>query len=234
MQPTLHFLILLATALSLPTGFAASAASAPPATEPFANEIAAFAASDRTNPPPTNAVLFIGSSSIRLWKTLAADFPNHRVINRGFGGSQIIDSVNYFDRIVRPYQPSLIVLYAGGNDINAGKSASQVAADFRAFAQKVRTTLPSTRLAYISIAPNPARWAQIERVRAANREIEAFIGKDQHLRYINTHAHMLNADGLPKADIFVSDRLHMNAEGYRIWTRVVAPYLEDWSHLEAR
>src|SRR5262245_66071440 len=89
---------------------------------PFAAEINAFADADHYNPPPTNAIVFVGSSSIRLWKTLAQDFPDHQVINRGFGGSQISDSVRYAGRIVIPYLPKQIVLFAGGNDTNAGKS----------------------------------------------------------------------------------------------------------------
>src|SRR5689334_9747608 len=110
--------------------------------QPFAAEINAFADADHDNPPPTNAIVFVGSSSIRLWKTLAQDFPNHQVINRGFGGSQIIDSVNYADRIVFPYKPRQIVMYAGGNDINAKKTPEQVFADYRAFVAKVHAELP--------------------------------------------------------------------------------------------
>src|ERR1043166_4856375 len=102
-------------------------------TNAFEKEILAFEASDKTNPPPKHAVLFIGSSSIRMWKTLARDFPDLRVINRGFGGSQIVDSIYFADRIVMPYEPDVIVFYAGGNDINAGKSAEIIFDDFKHF-----------------------------------------------------------------------------------------------------
>jgi len=195
---------------------------------PFENDIKAFEASDKTNPPPAGAILFIGSSSIRLWKTLAADFPNHQVINRGFGGSQIIDSINYAERIVFPYRPKQIVFYAGGNDINGGKNPERVLQDFQSFVKKVHSALPDTRIAYISIAGNPARWSQIERVRSANRQIEAFTRSDNRLRFIDIHSHMLGPDGFPKPEIFVSDRLHMNGEGYKIWTGIVGPYLDGW------
>lgn len=194
-------------------------------TQPFATEIAAFEASDKTNPPPGGAILFIGSSSIRLWKTLAQDFPEHKVINRGFGGSQIIDSVNYAERIVLPYKPRLIVLYAGGNDINAGKPPEQVYADYKSFVGKVHAALPQTKIAYISIAPNPARWAQVERVKAANTLIEEQTKADSRLTFINVFPKMLGADGQPKADIYVEDRLHMNAKGYSLWREIVGPYL---------
>jgi lysophospholipase L1-like esterase len=188
-------------------------------------EIAAFEASDKTKPPPQDGILFIGSSSIRMWTTLAADFPGQKVINRGFGGSQIIDSVHFMNRIVVPYRPKMIVLYAGGNDINAGKSPDQVFADFKMFVENVRRALPQTRIAYISIAPNPARWAQVEKVRAANKLIEDFITRDTRLAFINVFPQMLGEDGRPKPDIYRDDKLHMNAKGYELWVGIVKPYL---------
>jgi lysophospholipase L1-like esterase len=192
---------------------------------PFEKEILAFEAADKTNPPPQGAILFVGSSSIRMWKTLAADFPQHQVINRGFGGSQIADSIRYCDRIIVPYRPRLVVVYAGGNDLNAKKSPDRVFADYRELVFKIHRSLPETRIAYISVAPNPARWSQIEQVRALNRNVEEFTRKDPRLRFIDVHPGMLGPDGTPKPEIFVADRLHMNAEGYRLWTRIVAPYL---------
>ena len=194
--------------------------------QPFAGEINAFADADHFNPPPTNAILFVGSSSIRLWKTLAEDFPQHQVINRGFGGSQIIDSVNYADRIVIPYRPKHIVLYAGGNDINAGKSPEEVLLDFQAFVRKVRKALPDVRISYISIAPNPARWSQVGRVREANRLVRTFASYDGRLSFIDVFPHMLGRNGLPRPDIFVDDRLHMNEKGYELWKQIVGAHLE--------
>lgn len=188
-------------------------------------EIAAFEAADRTNPPPKDPILFVGSSSIRLWKSLAQDFPRHPVLNRGFGGSHISDSIHFAERIVLPYRPRQIVMYSGGNDINAGKSPEQVAGDFKTFVAKVHAALPQTRVAYISIAPNPARWAEVEKVRKANKLIEEFARSDRRLAFIDVYSQMLGADGKPKPDIFVEDRLHMNARGYEIWRRAVEPFL---------
>jgi len=196
-----------------------------PEGRPFAKDINAFTGADATNPPPCSAILFIGSSSIRLWKTLAQDLPDLRVINRGFGGSQIIDSVNHADRIVFPYRPRHIVMYAGGNDINAKKSPQQVFADFQAFVAKVHSELPRTKISYISIAPNPARWAQVDKVREANRLIEEFTRHDRRLAFIDVFSHMLGSDGQPLPDIYVTDRLHMNPKGYEIWKSVVGPHL---------
>jgi lysophospholipase L1-like esterase len=190
-------------------------------------DIAAFETQDKTNPPPKGAILFIGSSSIRLWKTLAEDLPEHKVINRGFGGSQIADSVHFVDRMVVPYQPKRIVMYAGGNDINGGKTPEQVASDFKAFVARVHAKLPETKIAYISIAGNPARWAQVERVKAANELIREFTTTDKRLSFIDVFPHMLGKDGMPLPDIFVDDRLHMNEKGYAIWKRVVGAALKE-------
>jgi hypothetical protein len=192
----------------------------------FAADIAAFERADQTNPPPKNAILFVGSSSIVKWKTLAQDFPNHQVINRGFGGSHLSDCVFYFDRIVAPYQPRTIVLYAGSNDINAGKTPEAVFEDFKAFVEKVRATLPGARLDYISIGVSPSRWHELQEVKEANRLIQDYIRPDARLGFIDVVPAMLGPDGLPKPDIYVSDRLHMNANGYRIWRSIVAPYLD--------
>ena len=190
------------------------------------DEINALLAKEKNSPPPANEVLFLGSSSIRRWTNLVSDFPNYQVINHGFGGSQIIDSVVFADDLVLPCAPRLIVFYAGGNDINAGKTPERVLADFQAFAKKVHDHLPGTRIACISIAGNPKRWAQIEQVRQANRLIEAFTRTDPRLQFINVFTAMLGADGLPLPDIFVEDNLHMNARGYAIWTKIVEPYLK--------
>lgn len=222
-SPQLLVLLLAAIGFGLhPSAIVAQKKSSSIQWEP---EIAAFEAADKTNPPPKRAILFIGSSSIRLWKSLPQDFPLHPVINRGFGGSQIIDSVNLADRIVFPYQPRQILIYAGGNDINAGKSPAEVFGDFKAFVEKVRSKLPETVIGYISIAPNPARWAQVEGVRSANRMIEEYARTDPRLKFIDVFTHMLGEDGKPRPELFVEDRLHMNAKGYELWTSLIRRHL---------
>ncbi len=192
----------------------------------YARDIAAFEASDKTNPPPRNAILFVGSSSIVKWTNLARDFPGRQVVNRGFGGSHLADSVYYFDRIVAPYHPRTIVMYAGCNDLNAGKTPEEVFDDFKAFAAKLRAELPEARLEYISIGINPARWNDLQKVQEANRLIRDYISQDDRLEFIDVFPAMLGPDGRPKPDIYVSDRLHMNAKGYAIWRSIVAPHLD--------
>ncbi len=191
----------------------------------FENEILAFEKADASNPPPKDAILFIGSSGIRLWKSLASDFPRHQVINRGFGGSHISDSLHYADRIVIPYRPRLIVFRAGINDIHAGKSPEQVAADFKAFVDKVRAALPDTRIAFMAINPSPSRIKNIDRERRANELIQAYIQSQGNLDYIDIFNPMLGADGQPRPELYIADRLHPSAEGYKLWTELVTPHL---------
>jgi len=189
-------------------------------------DIQKFEAADKTNPPPEGAVLFIGSSTIRMWKTLKEDFPNHTVINRGFGGSQIADSVYYADRIVIPYKPKMILLYAGGNDINAGKTPEAVFEDFKAFVVTVRAKLPAVRIAYMSNGPSLARWAQAEKLRKLNQLIKDYVGNDNSMDFIEAFDVFLGADGKPRPELYVADKLHNNAEGYKIRAELVRPYLE--------
>ena len=194
--------------------------------ERWQQAIAAFEAADKANPPPQGAILFIGSSTIVRWKTLAQDFPEHPVINRGFGGSQIADSVFYADRIVIPYRPRLIVLRAGGNDIHAGKTPEQVAADFQAFVEQVRAKLPEVRIAYMTINATPSRWANVEREKQANQLIKEYIAAGKNLDYIDTFDATLGADGKPREELFVKDRLHFNDEGYKILAAIVRGHLK--------
>ena len=185
-------------------------------------EIQAFEAADRANPPPQEAILFVGSSTIRKWTTLSQDFPEQKVLNRGFGGCQIADCTYFADRIVIPYTPRLIVLRAGGNDIHAGKTPEQVRDDFRAFVAKVRAKLPKVRIAYLTINATPARWANMEREKKANQLI-----KDcENLDYIDTFDATMGADGKPREELFAKDRLHFNAEGYKILTTMTRSHLK--------
>ena len=187
-------------------------------------EISTLEGRHRTNPPPAGGIVFLGSSSIRLWRTLAADFPGLPVVNCGFGGSQLADSVHFADRLVVPLAPCQVVIYAGGNDLNAGKSPELVYGDFVALVTKLRSRLPEVKIAFISSAPNPARWKQVENVKRLNSLVERYCRR-HGLEFINIFPLMLGPDGLPMPHIFVSDRLHMNPAGYAIWRTAVAPYL---------
>jgi len=210
--------------LVMPLGFAAGAH--PPAPSQWRADIAAFVAHDRSYPPPQHGVLFIGSSSIRFWApTLATDFPGVPVIDRGFGGSAIADSTYYADRIVVPYHPALIVMYAGDNDIAEGLSPSGVAADFRAFVARVRHDLPHVPVVYISIKPSLARWSLWPRMREANRLILQWAATQRGVDYVDVASRMLQADGRPRAALFRPDGLHMTPAGYALWIAALKPVL---------
>src|SRR4051812_26325898 len=173
-------------------------------------EIAAYESQDRESPPPKGQILFIGSSTIRRWTTLASDFSEHQVLNRGFGGSQIADSTHFAERIIFPYAPRLILLRAGGNDINAGKSSEQVFNDFKAFVEKVHSRLPETDIVFISQNPTLARWKNKDKEQQLNRLVKDFVAGWPHLKYLEISDMVEGSDGQPRAELFVEDKLHFN------------------------
>jgi lysophospholipase L1-like esterase len=190
----------------------------------LATEVERFVVADRIIPPAACQVLFVGSSSIVRWDdSLAADMAPMPVINRGFGGSQIADVNRWFDKIVAPYRPRAIVFYAGDNDIDAGKSIDRVVADFDTFMTLKSRILGATPVYFISIKPSKARIAQLPRQAIVNDAIRARAAARADLHFLDVAPLML-ADGKPR-DIFVADGLHMNRQGYLIWTQVVRPAL---------
>jgi lysophospholipase L1-like esterase len=227
-------IILLAVVVVAACGFATAAAppkttaSAKPNPDParFTADIAAFEAWDRQNSAPKDAVLFVGSSSIRLWPT-ADSFPDLPVINRGFGGSHTSDVIHFADRIVLKYAPRTIVFYAGDNDVADGKPPEQVAADFAAFAKLVHAKQPETRIIYLPIKPSIARLPIWPKAQATNDLVKQFVAGNERLEYIDTATPMLGSDGRPRPEIFLSDGLHVNAAGYTLWTEILADKLAD-------
>lgn len=189
-------------------------------------DIAAFQAADKTHPPPPGAVLFIGSSSIRFWKTLAGDFPEVKTINRGFGGSEIDDATFFADRIVAPYHPRAIVMYAGDNDLADGDSPAYVRDDFAAFVRKARSLDPNVPIAFIAIKPSTARKALLPQIREANALIRAWCAAHPGTTYLDVFTPMLGPDGQPQAKWFIADGLHMNRKGYALWIGIVKAWLD--------
>jgi lysophospholipase L1-like esterase len=188
-------------------------------------DIAAFEKQDKKTPPPKNAVLFAGSSSIRLWD-LKKSFPDLDVINRGFGGSQIADSTHFASRVILNVEPRVIILYAGDNDIAAGKTPDQVSENFQSFASLVHKELPKTRIIYISIKPSPKRRELKDKQQKANEQIEAWCKKNDYLMYVDVVKGMLGDDGKPRKELFVEDGLHLNEKGYELWASLIKPLLK--------
>ncbi|SEO33297.1 Lysophospholipase L1 [Luteibacter sp. UNC138MFCol5.1] len=191
------------------------------------NDIQAFEASDKANPAPANAVLFIGSSSIRMWSTLADDFSGYRVINRGFGGSDIDDSTAFADRILAPYHPVAIVMYAGDNDIQNGDTPEQVRDDFAAFVAKARQEQPGVPIAFISIKPSIARLSLLPNIQRANTLIRQWAMTQKNVAFLDIAPAMVDAKGQPKPELFREDGLHMTPAGYALWVAQVRPWLAD-------
>ena len=187
--------------------------------------IAAFEAADQQRPPTKGGILFVGSSSIRMWD-VQHSFPELLVVNRGFGGSQIEDSTHFAERIIGTHEPRAIVFYAGDNDIGSGKSAETVAAHFEQFVAKVRGKLPETEILFIAIKPSGSRWKHIETQRAANERIRTICERGPRLTFVDVVKPMLGKDGQPREELFLKDRLHMTGAGYAIWNEQLRPLLQ--------
>ena len=187
-------------------------------------ELAGYEAADRVAPPPRNGIVFVGSSSIVDWDVKSA-FPELNIINRGLWGSSLADAVRLVDRLVLAYEPRLVVLYAGDNDINSGRLAEEVVVEFERFVRAIHLARPQTRIVYIGIKPSLQRWVQIDRMRAANRMIRAFAERDDRVAFVDVDQAMLGWDEKPRHELFLSDGLHMSAQGYQIWSTLLRPFL---------
>jgi lysophospholipase L1-like esterase len=186
--------------------------------------VAAFEAQDVASPPPQGTVLFVGSSSIRFWD-LPKSFPGRDYINRGFGGSELEDAIRYADRIILKHRPRAVVVYAGDNDVAAGKDAAQVFDDYMTLVATIHGELPDTPIYFIAIKPSLKRWDMWPTMDAANELIRAY-GKDKSLLYfVDIAGPMLGNDGQPKPGLFLQDGLHLNAAGYAMWTSILNQYL---------
>jgi lysophospholipase L1-like esterase len=215
--------------LGLWVGGASAQSLAPHAVSPdsqWEESIARFVAVDRDHAPKPGGVVFVGSSSIRLWNDLETSFRDAPVIlKRGFGGSKMSDCTRYLDRLVIPYKPRLVLLYAGDNDLAEGGSPQDVLRNFVKFVEDIHKELPTTRIAYISIKPSPARAALIPRVRETNELIRRYIAVAHNLEFIDVFTPMLDASGLPRAELFRADALHLNGAGYALWKTIIAPHV---------
>lgn len=158
-----------------------------------------------------------------MWPDLAADFPGLPVLNRAFGGSTLPEVIHYAPRIVLPYRPRLVVLYAGDNDMNDGRTPGQLLADYRTFVALVRQELPTTRVVFVSIKPSPSRWAVVDAMREANRLVREEVGRDSLQAYVDVFTPMIGKDGRPRPEFFLADSLHMTAAGYALWRELLEP-----------
>ncbi len=198
---------------------------APPSASRFEKNVQAYEAADKADPPPPGAILLAGDSQFFRWKTLSEDLPGFTIVNRGIDSFQLSDLIEFADRLVMPYKPRLIVLHVGGNDIHGGKSPQRLLADFKTFVAKVRQSLPDVPIVFSSTTPSPARWSEADRRRAANKLVQDYIATQKNLFFVDLWSAMLTADGQPREDIWVEDRIHPNQAGYQIRVKLMLPLL---------
>jgi hypothetical protein len=218
-------LVLLSIVVAL-----SSLAQSKPTTQPhnyarWEKEIARLAKEDATNPPPKNALMFVGASSIVKWTTLKQDYPDATIVNHAFGGSMICDSTFYADRIIFPFDPKMIFIRAGGNDIHGGKSVEEVFQDYKDFVAKVRTKLPDVRIVFISQGAAPARPNEMQQDQQLNELVKAYSQKTPGLQYCETYDLTVDANGNPRKELYLDDGLHFNADGYRRLAERVRPFI---------
>jgi lysophospholipase L1-like esterase len=193
---------------------------------PYYEEIQTYKRQDSVQMPPKNAILFIGSSSFNFWKDMQEYFPDHTVINRGFGGSSLPDVIRYADEIIYPYEPKQVVIYCGENDLAVENATPEIVLNrVKTLVSMIRRRLKGIPIAYVSIKPSPSRAHLMPVMVRANRMIKEYLAKQQKAVFIDVYSKMLQPDGKPINDIFIDDNLHMNAKGYAIWKQAITPHL---------
>lgn len=203
----------------------AAQAQSPELAAKFEAKVVEYEAADRVTPPPKDAILFAGDSQFYRWKTIHEDLPGYTLINRGIDSFQFRDLLHYADRLVLPYAPRLIVLHVGGNDVHNRRTPAQVLEDFKTFVQRVRAKYPKVPIVYSSITPGPGRWDEAPQRRETNRVIREYVATRPDLKFVDLWDAMLTADGKPREDIWVEDRVHPNHAGYLIRVELTRPYL---------
>ena len=193
---------------------------------PFWNEIQEFKKADSLQKPPKNSILFVGSSSFRLWKDVGNAFPIQTIINRGFGGSSLPHVIQYADDIIFPYKPKQIVIYCGENDVTAGGvTGDTVFQRFKTLFELTRSKLKNVPIVFVSLKPSPSRWQLKEKMERANTLIKEFLATKKKTAFVDVWTPMLTEEGKPREELFLADRLHMNEKGYAIWTEKINPHL---------
>ena len=196
-------------------------------TPPFYNDIRSFKKQDSLHMPAKNEILFVGSSSFTKWTDVQDYFPEYKIINRGFGGSELTDLIRYVNDVIIPYHAKQVVIYCGENDLAAADSvtAEMVFNRFKKLFTLIRKNNPTVSIAFISMKPSPSRKHLLSKMEAGNAMIKKFLSTKKKTAFIDVYHQMFNADGTIMQDIFIQDNLHMNAQGYHIWQKIIAPYL---------
>ena len=205
---------------------AAAEEKKPSGPDRFESSIAAFEKKDKESPPPADPVLMVGSSSFTMWKSAPEDLKPFPMLNRGFGGSTLKDVLHYFDRVVLPYKPRLILLYEGDNDMAGHKDPEKFLADVKTFVERVRKDLSKTPILILSIKPSSSRAAIWPKVQEANRLVADYAKTQKGVETVDVGTALLGDDGKPRDELFLKDRLHMNKDGYKLWIEILRPRIE--------
>ncbi|WP_373524388.1 SGNH/GDSL hydrolase family protein [Aquiflexum sp.] len=208
----------------IPVAFLSSSYAQDP--DKFKKEVEALSDKYQQEGWEKGGVVFTGSSSIRLWKTLEKDFPKANIINTGFGGSQTHNLIQYLDKLVLEFEPKKIFIYEGDNDLNAGKPVRQILEEFSEIMEKATDNVPNAQFYFISAKPSPSRWDKKGQYELFNEQLKQFAMNHSNANFIDIWTPMLGKDGKPKPELFVADNLHMNEKGYAIWKKAVKAYLD--------
>lgn len=195
----------------------------------WAKEISELEKLDREQPDPPNSILFVGSSSIRLWKSMAEDMSPWPTIRRGYGGAKFTDLVVFAERLVAKHDYRALVVFVA-NDITGGegdRTPEEVLALYQLFVKLVRQSHPDKPIFFIAITPNSKRWSEWSRIERANLLIQQYTATDSKLHFIETAKHYLGDDGKPRDDLFTEDKLHQNSDGYKQWATIIKKALAE-------
>ncbi len=197
-----------------------------PRADMWINHMELFAAEDQERGDKPASVLFVGSSSFMLWKTVQEDFPGSDILNRAFGGSMMSDVIYYFDQVIKPYAPRQIVIYQGDNDLaGSGKSPANFFEEVVTICRMVQIHFPDAKIVLVSIKPSPSRERFFSEYMAANHLMKLYADQNAHIEFVDIWEPMLTTDGKANSALFEHDRLHMNRLGYEIWIEKIKPFL---------
>jgi len=192
----------------------------------FQEEVAQINKKYPTHIQRENLALFTGSSSIKMWKDLDSYFPDHEVINAGFGGSQTFELLHYVKELVLDYKPKKVFIYEGDNDISSGKSSTEIILTMHELVGQIKSALPEVEIFLIAAKPSISRWHLKDQYLDLNKHFEEYSQLSDKVEFVDIWTSMLDAEGNPKAEIFLEDKLHMNQAGYDLWAEVVRDYLD--------
>lgn len=198
-----------------------------PLSRHFESEVHSFELQDLADPPPQRPMLFVGSSSIRLWHHLTDSFPEWSIMNRGFGGSQMADLLGYFPRLVTRYQPRILFVYEGDNDLSSGKSVELVESEFKRFLDRCQGDLPGNVVILLAVKPSPLRRSLLASQKALNAFLASLASPKDGIFFLDMSSPLLDSRGEPRPELFQKDQLHLNASGYAIWANVIRGFLKE-------